>query len=110
MVARMLCSGIGRYDLFPDPFFVERSACAVKLSDIALKCVAFIGIKKDGKFQPRATAFFVRYVEEQHFFDHLVTAEHVISGLKNHDIWLRANLLNGKAEDILLDDPSAFRF
>jgi hypothetical protein len=107
----MLPSGIGRFDRFPDPFFVERGACAVKLSDIALKCVAFLGIKKDGKFQPRATAFFVRYMEEQHHFDHLVTAEHVISGLllKKHDIWLRANLISGKADDILLDDR-AFRF
>jgi hypothetical protein len=112
MVARMLSSRIGRFDRFPDPFFVDRGACAVKLSDIALKCVAFLGIKKDGKFQPRATAFFVQYEEEQHRFDHLVTAEHVISGLRknNHDIWLRANLISGKAEDILLGDPGSFRF
>jgi len=108
----MLLSGVGHYDRYPDPFFVERDACAMNLSDKILKCVAFIGIKKDGKFQPRATAFFMRYMEEQHRFDHLVTAKHVISGLlrKNYEIWLRVNLINGKAEEILLNDPGAFRF
>jgi hypothetical protein len=50
-------------------------------------------------------------VEDHHHFDHLVTAEHVISGLllKNHEIWLRVNLVNGKTAELLLD-PEDFRF
>lgn len=84
----------------------------MKLSDRILKSVAFIGVKRNGRFQPRATGFFVRYEEDQHKFDHLVTAEHVISGLltKGHDIWLRVNLKNGDGAEVRLDDPRAFRF
>src|SRR5262245_19789162 len=84
----------------------------MNLSDKVLKSVAFIGIKKDGRFQPRATAFFVGYKEDEHRFDHLVTAEHVISRLltTGHDIWLRVNLKNGDGAEVPLDDPSAFRF
>jgi hypothetical protein len=54
----------------------------------------------------------VRYEEDQHKFDHLVTAEHVISGLltKGHDIWLRVNLKNGDGAEVRIDDPAAFRF
>jgi hypothetical protein len=90
---------------------MERDA-GVNLSSRILKSVAFIGIKKDGRFQPRATAFFVRYEEDQQKFDHLVTAEHVISGLltQGHDIWLRMNLTNGDGAEVRLDDPRAFRF
>src|SRR6266508_3127203 len=107
----MLIARIGRYNDDPDPFFVERDA-RVNLSDKVLKSVAFIGIKKDGRFQPRATAFFVSYEEDQHKFDHLVTAEHVIAGLLTggHDIWLRVNLKNGDGGEVRLDGPGAFRF
>lgn len=108
----MIPHRIGRYDQSPDPFFLVRGDRAVNISEAALKSVIFIGIRKDGIFQPRATAFFLRYREDQHQFDHLVTAEHVVSGLltKGHDIWLRANLKSGLAREIRLDDPSAFRF
>jgi hypothetical protein len=77
----------------------------LNISDLALKAVAFIGTKKDGCFLPRATAFFVNYTECQHPFHHLVTAEHVISGLfmGNYDIWLRVNLVNGKTAEIPLN-------
>src|SRR6266567_1846374 len=101
----MFHTRIGRYSENPDPFFVERGCKAVNISDEALKSVAFIGIKKDGRFLPRAKAFFVSYLDGQHRFTHLVTAEHVISGLliKNHDIWLRVNLVDGTAGEIRLD-------
>jgi hypothetical protein len=93
-----------------DPFFVDRWA-HMNLSRQILKSVVFVGIKKNDRFQPRATAFVVRYEEDQHKFDHLVTAEHVISGLlaQGHDIWLRMNLKNGEGAEVRFD-PSAFRF
>ncbi|MGH6788370.1 MAG: hypothetical protein ACRECC_01660, partial [Pseudolabrys sp.] len=77
----------------------------MNISDRARKSVAFLGIKKGGKFLPRATAFFVQCIEDQHRFDHLVTAEHVISGLlaKNHKIWLRVNLVGGNAKEFPMD-------
>jgi hypothetical protein len=92
--------------------FCEAGWRAVNLRGDILKCVAFIGIKKDGRFQPRATAFVIRYKEDQHDFDHLVTAEHVIAGLlsRGHDIWLRFNIKNGDGVEVRLDDPSRFRF
>jgi hypothetical protein len=108
----MISARIGRYDKHPDPFFSVKGGGAVNLTEGALKCVAFLGIKRDGQFEPRATAFFVNYLDGQHYFHHLVTAEHVISGLlsKGHDIWLRANLKNGQAREIPIGDPADFRF
>jgi hypothetical protein len=82
----MLSPSISRYD--PIPYFVRRDI-SVRLADLILKSVAFLGFKDaQGKFQPRATAFFVQYIQDQHRFDHLVTAEHVVSGLlsKGHDL------------------------
>ena len=106
----MLLTRIGQYDTYPDPFFVERDE-AVNLSSKVLKCVAFLGIKENGRFHPRATAFFVSYEEEQHKFNHLVTAEHVVSGLmlEGYEIWLRVNLTNGKGKEFRLD-TDAFRY
>jgi hypothetical protein len=111
MVVDMLTFRIGNYDQFPDPFFVERNRPLMNLSDKVLKSVAFLGIRKNGRFLPRATAFFVQWTEDQHRFDHLVTAEHVISGLltKNQNIWLRVNLVSGGAAEIKME-PSLFYF
>ena len=69
----------------------------MNISDAALRSVAFLGTMERGKFIPRATCFFVQIIEDQHRFDHLVTAEHVISGLltRGQEIWLRVNLSNG---------------
>jgi hypothetical protein len=89
----------------------ESGVGLVNLNPIALKSVGFIGIKEGGKFQPRATAFFVRYSDHGHVFDHMVTAEHVISGLltSGREIWLRINTKDGKAIEAKCD-PRAFRF
>lgn len=83
----------------------------LNISDQTLKTVAFVGIKKNGTFQPRATAFFVSYTEDQFVFEHLVTAEHVISGLitAGHEIWLRVNVVGRKAAEFKLRTEE-FRF
>lgn len=108
----MLIAGIGSYDPKPDPYFVRRDR-SLRLTEKILNSVAFIGVKDgQGRFQPRATAFFVQYIQDQHRFDHLVTAEHVVSGLisKGYDIWLRANVKGGTTTEVHLKDVSAFRF
>jgi hypothetical protein len=107
----MLADRIGQFPSLPDPFFVERDDRAVNISDLALKSVAFIGIKEDGRFLPRATGFFVSYIEDQRRFEHLVTAEHVIAGLLRlkYDIWLRVNVVGGKTAEMRLD-PQSFHF
>lgn len=94
----------------PDPYFVDRDA-DVNLNNRILTSVAFLGIKKNGRFQPRGTAFFVGYIQDQHRFDHLVTAEHVVSMLlsSGHEIWLRANLKSGAAAEFHIESTS-FRF
>lgn len=106
-----MSSRIGQYDRFPDPFFLERDSTAANVSDKALKSVAFIGVREDGRFQPRAIALFVQWVEEQHRFAHLVTAENVVSRLlsKNQEIWLRVDLVGGGTGEVKLD-PRAFCF
>jgi len=66
------------------------------------KIVVFIGIKKSGGFQPRATGFVVSYFEHGGRFDYLVTAEHVVAGLQSagHEIFLRFNTNDGKSVDV----------
>lgn len=105
----MLIARIGRYDDYSDPFFVERNV--IHISDLNLKCVAFIGTKSEGRFQPRATCFFAGYIEFQYRFDQLVTAEHVVSGLlsQGHEIWVRVNLIDGTTEEFRVP-ADAFRF
>jgi hypothetical protein len=109
----MLTARIGQYDRDPDPYFAERDY-DVHLIPEALKCVAFLGIKKGGKFLPRATCFFVQYTEFGHSFCHLVTAEHVVSGLlsKGHDLWLRVNVYGkkGAMTFAIPDAGKVFRF
>jgi hypothetical protein len=102
--------GAGWDSSYPDPFFVSRDR-ALNITSIALKSVAFLGVKQDEKFLPRATCFFAQITDGQHRFDHLVTAKHVISGLlsRGHDIWLRVNLTNGKGGALKLDGRE-FRF
>jgi hypothetical protein len=98
----MLALRIGQHNDSPDPYFVNRGRRAVDISDGTRKCVAFIGIRQNDKFVPKATCFFVNYIEDQRQFDYIVTAEHVVSGLltRGHDIWLRANLVDGDCGDL----------
>jgi hypothetical protein len=46
---------------------------------------------------PRATAFIVSIIEFELGWHYLVTAEHVVSSLRGHDIWVRSNTKDGKA-------------
>jgi hypothetical protein len=66
------------------------------------KTVLFIGIKEDGKFRPRATAFIVSGIELDMRLGFLVTADHVVAQLlgNRHDIWLRTNRKDGTAEEL----------
>jgi hypothetical protein len=110
----MLPARIGQFDTEPDPSFADRETYAVNLIGESLKTVAFIGIKQHGRFVPRATCFFVTQPEFGFNFLHLVTAEHVISGLltKGYEIWLRVNVYGPKgAVEIPIPDASTiFKF
>lgn len=77
----------------------------LRIPDQIAKTVVFLGIRKAGKFIPKATAFIVSFDQGGYGFYHLVTAEHVISGLvtKGHKIYLRINVKEGPAEEFELD-------
>ena len=83
----------------------------MNLNDKILKSVAFLGTKESGRFSPRATCFFVSWVEDGYRFEHLVTAEHVVSGLmrRKQEIWLRANLIDGPVCETQLPEDK-FKF
>jgi hypothetical protein len=66
---------------------------------------------KDGRFQPRATGFFVDWIEDEISLTHLVTAEHVIAGLvrTKNDIFVRVNLVDDGVAEFRID-ATEFRF
>lgn len=73
----------------------------------ARRSVIFIGSKNEhGAFIPRATGFLVlsHSKGDDHALPHLVTAEHVISGMQSRgiEIFCRINLKNGGAEVLSL--------
>jgi hypothetical protein len=76
--------------------------------DYLRKIVVFIGIKKSGRFLPRATGFVVSHYEDDGHFDYLVTAEHVVSGLQTegHKIFLRFNTKDGKSGEVEVPSES----
>ena len=75
------------------------------------KSIAFLGVREGKAFRPRATGFFVSYLQFQHRFIGLVTAEHVVSGLltQNQPIYARVNLANGDVGETPIS-PEKWRF
>jgi hypothetical protein len=93
------------YDPNLVPYFVDREP-HLRISNKAADSV-----EQKGSFRPKATCFFVQAIQDQHRFDHMVTAEHVVSGLlsRNHDLWLRVNTRDGGVLELRLD-PKEFYF
>jgi len=66
-----------------------------------LKCTVFLGSKKaDGAYEVRGTAFFLgRELNQEHKFVYLVTAKHVLDGIKNKlgldSVGVRINIKGG---------------
>lgn len=63
------------------------------------------------KFLPRATGFIGSYEQDGYRFTHLITAEHVVSGIlmTGEDIWCRSNLKNGDTGEMKIP-PEAWKF
>ena len=74
------------------------------ISADSLKAVSFIGIRRDGGFQPRATGFFVTWKQFGKSFPYFVTAEHVISRASElqQDIYVRANRTFGSPVELAI--------
>lgn len=102
---------VGTYDDHPVPYFVSRGLVTMLVPDQLLKCAVFIGIRRDGRFLPRATGFLTAYTDHQVRFLQAVTAEHVVSGLLsiNETIWCRVNLTNGDTAEYEMP-ASAWKF
>ena len=85
--------------------------------DLIRKCVAFVGVEYDnGSFVPKATGFFALAGEDNIQRSHFLTAEHVITHVKNHiakderekgiksRLAVRLNLKDGGSEVVPLSD------
>ncbi len=69
------------------------------VADEVRKCIAFVGaLNSRGAFIPHGTGFFVLLEHDAHLFQYLVTAKHVLDGIKQNDIFVRVNSKSGKAE------------
>ena len=93
-----------------EPWFARNFVHPMPWPASVAKTVMFIGTRENGRFRPRATAFRVVYEQGGLKFGHLVTAEHVVSGLqsKGHEIWVRANLPGDQETAEFPIDPSLF--
>jgi hypothetical protein len=85
------------------PRFLLRGVAAMHVPEKVRRSVVFLGSKNEhGVFIPRATAFLVQSHSkgDDHVFPHLVTAEHVVSGMqaKGLEIFVRINLKKDVAE------------
>jgi hypothetical protein len=72
---------------------------AMRVSDKVLKCVVFVGVEKPGGFEPLGTGFVIMVRQRQVGFQYVVTAQHVLCGLRE-PISIRVNRKNGEAEYI----------
>ena len=81
-----------------EPAFATKRISPMLMPDHIRKIVAFVGIKENGVFKPKATGFHVGLSEHGIGYGYLVTAEHVVSGLltKGYDIWVSNNLKDGR--------------
>jgi hypothetical protein len=91
----------------PEPYFSKRGLIDVQVPEHYLRCAVFIGVKRGDNFLPRATGFVASYDDGDNGYNfwHLVTAEHVISGIvaeAKERLWLRANFKDGSAGEIEL--------
>jgi hypothetical protein len=85
------------------PRFLLREPTTMHVPEKVRRSVLFIGSKNErGAFIPRATAFLVQSHSkgDDQAFPHLVTAEHVISGMqtKGIEVYVRINLKKDAAE------------
>jgi hypothetical protein len=88
----------------PFPFFAwEPSEVFVRVHDDVAKTVLFLGDAENKPFSPHGTAFLVAQTTDvtegssNRGWQAVVTARHVIEGIKSKDVYGRLNDLNGNA-------------
>jgi hypothetical protein len=93
------CTGWYNLDHLNWVYEIEAAEAGMRVSDKVLKCVVFIGVEKPGGFEPVGTGFVVMVPQGQVGFQYVVTAQHVLDGLRE-PISIRVNRKNGEAEPI----------
>jgi hypothetical protein len=67
----------------------------MRIADRILKCVTFLGFRKDNKFVPVGTAFLAHIREEENSFQYLVTCQHNVISAGQNSLHVRLNRLLG---------------
>jgi hypothetical protein len=83
----------------PLPLFAGLDEVSLmRVPDIALKCVVFVGKMDNPPFVPFGTAFLVSREASGLLFPYLVTCRHVLDKINSDDIYVRSNRISGAAE------------
>lgn len=67
----------------------------MRFDERLLDCIVFIGRDDSGEFVSHGTGFLAAKGTGGYFFQHIVTAGHVIRGIKHHEVCVRINQLDG---------------
>ena len=67
----------------------------MRAPDWLLNCIVFLGRDDSGEFVSYGTGFLVGKETVGYFFQHIVTARHVIEAIEHHEVCVRINQLNG---------------
>lgn len=89
----------GQYDDRPLPYFIRRDEMRLSGNiDNVVKGVCFVGVEpRPREFTPTGTAFLAGYLDQAHWFHHLITARHVIEQIAGDLVHLRLNLSDGSS-------------
>ena len=79
----------------------------VRINEKIKKCVAFLQLRKyDGSYEYIGTCFFISIQEQQHVYNFVVTAKHILDGIKNkhslNEIFIKINLKNGSMDRVCI--------
>ncbi len=81
----------------------------VRVPGKILSCVVFIGLDENGPFSPLGTGFLAVKETGGRLFQQVVTARHVVEGVKASRICIRINLRDGRVERTYVE-PGEWRF
>lgn len=79
-------------------FMALEEASLMRVPDMALKCVVFLGKMDNGPFVPFGTAFLVSREEANLVFAYLVTCDHVLDDINSETIYVKMNRVAGESD------------
>lgn len=100
----------GQYDLRPRAAHIwEIVEGPMRVPDRILSCVVFVGLAEHGPFAALGTGFLTYTATDGFNFQQVITARHVIEGVKTDTICLRANTKDGRLAH-LQTERAAWKF